>query len=235
MIAVTFALKSESADFLRLLQEKRTAAGQHAITGALGRHQISVLHSGVGGREARARVSTFLRHHRPDFLLSSGFAGALHDGWRPGQLLLAENFSAPTTYATARTALENIARPGKLMTATSIVDSADARLELARLHGVDAVDMETEVIAEVCAAKRIPMLSLRVISDTPSSPFPAPPEVLFNMDRQRTDLVTLGVYIVRHPTAVAKLIRFGRQIAAARAALADGLQRLLSEPAFAEF
>lgn len=227
MIAVTFALESESSDFIRLLQHPRKDVRRHTVTGALGHHAISVLHSGVGEIATRARIDGFLTAQTPRLLISSGFAGALDDSLDPGALFLAENFSSTDLHAAAKTSLP-FAAVGKLQTINSIVDSTSARADLARTHGAGAVDMETEFITAACAARDIPMLSLRVISDTPQRPFPAPPSVLFDVERQRTDLARVGFYIATHPAKLGRFVAFARQIARARAALARGLHTLLS-------
>lgn len=227
MIAVTFALESESSDFIRLLQHPRKDVPRHTVTGALGHHAITVLHTGVGEIATRARIDGFLAAQTPRLLISSGFAGALDDSLDPGTLFLAENFSTTDLGAAAKTSLP-LAAEGKLQTINSIVDSTSARAELARTNGADAVDMETEFIATTCAARDIPMLSLRVISDTPKRPFPAPPAVLFDVARQRTDFSRVGLYIATHPARLGRFIAFARQIARARAALARGLHTLLT-------
>lgn len=228
MIAVTFALSSESAAFVKLLANcRRTPRGAiEFVTGECAGRSISVVHTGVGEKSTRARLSGFLEQEKPELLISSGFAGALHDAWQPGDLLLARNVSSEGLYAAAEKALPQ-AKRGNITTAHMIVDSAAARTELAQRHRADAVDMESEIIAEMCANRDIPMLSLRAISDTPASPFPIPPDVLFDIQRQRTDAVRLFFYIATHPGVIANFATFARQIRAARAALADALCLLI--------
>jgi hypothetical protein len=129
-----------------------------------------------------------------------------------GDLLLAENFSDPRLLADAQSLL--VSRVGRLVTAAHVIESASDRARLAREDGAAAVDMETEWIARACAARKIPMLSLRVISDTVAAPFPVPPAVLFDLERQKTDAFRLGVHLLKHPAQIVRLIRFARQIAA---------------------
>ena len=74
MIAVTFALPSESCDFRRLL------GGRH--------REVKILHTGVGAAIARTRLEPFLDSQRFDFLISSGFAGGTDPSLRPGDLFL---------------------------------------------------------------------------------------------------------------------------------------------------
>jgi hypothetical protein len=83
--------------------------------------------------------------------------------------------------------------------------------------------METEFIAEACAACAIPMLSLRVISDTPRNPFPAPANVLFDIERQQTHMLKLATHLLTHPSRLPRLIRFADRIARARKILAEAL------------
>jgi hypothetical protein len=94
-----------------------------------------------------------------------------------------------------------------------------------------AVDMETQFIADICASHGIPLLSLRVISDSPKAPFPAPPELLFDIERQRTNYRSLLLHIAKHPRVIGRLQTFGRQITDARRVLAEALCCLIAEGA----
>jgi adenosylhomocysteine nucleosidase len=188
-----------------------------------------VLHTGVGEPFAARRVREFLREREPEFLLSAGFAGALSDSWQPAELLIAQNFSSERLRVAAQNSLGH-ARIGTLSTNSAIVDASAARAELAQT-GADAVDMETRCIAELCATKAVPMLSLRAISDTPSHPFPAPPELLFDIARQRTNFARLACYVATHPAAISRFTSFARQIKLARLALAEALRILLNSNA----
>jgi hypothetical protein len=89
--------------------------------------------------------------------------------------------------------------------------------------------METEFITRVCGMHGIPVLSLRVITDTPLQPFPAPPNVLFDVSMQRTNLVKLAAFFLAHPSRLPSLAQFARTIARARTTLADAIVALLRE------
>jgi purine-nucleoside phosphorylase len=212
MIAVTFALPSESSDFVRLLSGR----GQ----------DVALLHTGVGKKACRARIEPFLDRQRFDLLISSGFAGGIDSSLGVGDLLLAENFSDPQPLIRARAIL--VSRVARLVTADRVIESETDRARLAREHNAAAVDMETEWIAQACAERKLPMLSLRAISDTATAPFPAPPAVLFDLERQKTDPLKLGVHLLKHPSHFVRLIRFARQIATVRANLAAALYELIA-------
>ncbi|MGE5208855.1 MAG: hypothetical protein ACM3KL_05925, partial [Alphaproteobacteria bacterium] len=68
-----------------------------------------------------------------------------------------------------------------------------------------------------------PLLSLRAISDTPGQPFPIAPTILFNLEKQRTDMATLITFLVAHPGRIPCLIQFARRIAHVRKILANAL------------
>jgi nucleoside phosphorylase len=211
MVAVTFALPAESRDFRRMLQNRE--------------EEVAILHTGVGERACRERLGSFLDSHKFQHLISCGFAGGIDPALLVGDLLFAENFCDPRLLAGARALIDG--HVGKLVTADAIIESAADRQQFAQQNGAAAVDMETEFIARECAVRQLPMLSLRAISDTAAAPFPAPPSVLFDLERQKTDPWPIAIYLLRHPTGVVRLMRFARQVANARAKLAIALDALL--------
>jgi adenosylhomocysteine nucleosidase len=232
MISITFALPTESADLVGKLRDlKRTACGDsEMIAGTIQGRDTTVFHTGVGPKISASRIEDFLNARQPEYLISAGFAGAVSEDLQTGDLLLGANFSDPQLLANAQRSLANYdTRVGKLFTSTSIVDSAAGRNEIARAAGAAAVDMETAVIAKACAARSVPLLSLRVISDSLREPLPAPPDVLFDVDRQRTNYNTLLRHVVLHPAAISGLVRFSRKISYARGALTKAILAVTAE------
>ncbi len=230
MIAITFALSAESSDFVGRL-ENRGAVSREGVESTRGRlhgKTIAVIHTGVGKKECRERMEIMLRRERFEFLISAGFAGALEKDLRVGHLLVAENFSSPQMLGSPKLVLADEGTfLGKLLTVPRMVDAVAERESLNKKTGAAAVDMETETLAEICAAHDLPMLSLRSISDTASEPFPAPAHVLFDVAKQKTDFVRLGSYLLTHPSAFARLNAFRERVAIARRTLADGLEQIL--------
>jgi nucleoside phosphorylase len=222
MIAVTFALPAESSAFLRRLGNKSRShrEGIRTIRGKIDDRTIEVLHTGVGEKTCRQRMASFLQDRKFDCLISAGFAGALDDKLHTGDLLFAENFS---TVQLNEMRPRLVIRHGNLLTVPSIIDSIDERRKIAQTTSAAAIDMETEFIARGCAEHGVPLLSLRVISDTPSEPFPGPSKILFDVERQRTNAMKLSLHLLRHPTVIPRLILFARRIARARKTLANAL------------
>ena len=231
MMAVTFALPAESSGFLRLLQNKskRRNNGITTIAGKIDNHVIEIFHTGVGGKICRQRIARFLKDRKLECLISAGFAGALNDQLRVGDLLLAKNFSTVELSGTPNSLATFPIHIANLLTVPSMIDSSEERNRIAQTTGAVAVDMETEFIARSCAEHGVPLLSLRVISDTPGQPLPAPPNVLFDLDEQRTNFGRLAVYLARNPPAVWRLISFAHQIRRARERLSNAIIALVRE------
>lgn len=116
-----------------------------------------------------------------------------------------------------------------MLTVPALIDSNEERNETARKSGATAADMETEFIARICAARGIPLLSLRVITDAPREPFPAPAHVLFDIEHQRTPMAALIMFFLARPNRIPRLIQFARRIAHARKTLANALVGILRE------
>jgi nucleoside phosphorylase len=229
MIAVTFALPTESHEFLRSLSSKFRGDrnGVCIIRGKIDDREVEVLHTGVGERVCRHRIGKLLQNQHFDYLISAGFAGALTDDLRVGDLVLAKNFSTVDLSETRASRSGLPIHIANLLTVPALINSGEERNNLALTSGATAVDMETEFIARACAAHAIPLLSLRVISDTPRSLFPAPMDILFDIERQQTNVPKLVAYLVAHPTRVARLVQFARRIVRARKILASGVLEIV--------
>jgi nucleoside phosphorylase len=228
-IAVTFALPAESSEFLRRLGSRFRAVrnGISIVCGTIGDRSIEVIHTGVGESICRERIAKFLENQHFDFLISTGFAGSLNDKLQVNELLLAKNFST-LDLKHAQSSLSNVPiNAVNMVTVPALIDSSEERERMARESGASAVDMETESIARACTAHGIPLLALRVVTDTPTQPFPAPASVLFDVERQRTDFTQVTLHFLKHPNAIPRLIAFARKIAYAREILAAAVIQIV--------
>src|SRR5947208_6420718 len=232
MIAITFALPAESSGFVALIRDKRRAVSgdTEIIYGEINQRPIAIFHTGIGRKACQANGDNCLPVERPDMWISSGVAGGVGEDLRVGDLFLAENFSDRELLSAAQRLLgDRKARTAKLFTSTTIVDSTAQRNEIARAQGALAIDMETETIARACIARGIRMLSLRAISDSSDEPFPAPPHLLFDLERQRTDMAKLSLYLLKHPSNVWRFVRFTSRIRRVRQALTEAIVALLQQ------
>jgi len=223
MIAVTFALPAESSEFLRRLGNKSRIDrnGVSIIRGTIEHRSIEVIHTGVGEKICRGRIVKFLENQPFEVVISAGFAGSLNHQLQVNDLLVAKNFS---TVDLKHPSLSNVSiYPANMLTVPAMIDSEGEREAMARESGASAIDMETEFIARACAARGIPLLSLRVITDTLTQPFPAPPGVLFDVKLQRTHIISFAKFFLTNPRRISDLIQFAKRIARARKTLAGAL------------
>ena len=229
MIAVTFALPAESSEFLRRLGN-RSRGNRNSISvvrGTIGHRSIEVIHTGVGENVCRERIGKFLENQQFDFLISAGFAGSINHELHVNDLLVAKNFS---TVDLKHASLSNVSiYASNMFTVPALIDSSEERERIARESEASAIDMETEFIARACAAHGIPLLALRVITDTPTQPFPAPPSVLFDIQRQRTPIAVLARFFLAHPRRMPGLVQFARRISRARKTLSNALLRIVRD------
>jgi nucleoside phosphorylase len=230
-IAVTFALPAESSEFLRQLGNKSRADrnGISIVCGTIGGRSIEVMHTGVGETICRERIAKFLENQQFDFLISAGFAGSLNDELQVNDLFVAKNFST-VDLKLAQPSLSNVSiNAVNMLSVPALIDSSEERERMARESGASAVDMETESIACACATHRIPLLALRVITDTPTQPFPAPPNALFDIQQQRIHIAVLAKFFLAHPARIPGLVQFARRIARARKTLSNALVQIVRE------
>jgi nucleoside phosphorylase len=231
MIAITFALPTESSAIVSRLSKRTNIVhdGMTTIRGYIAANEVEILHTGVGGSMCGRCIEKFLRDQDFKFLISAGFAGALIHAFKIGDLILAANFSDPQLLQAAQRMLDGRSvHTLKLSTVPTMIDCNADRAALAASSGAVVVDMETKSIADACALRRIPLLSVRVISDTPEEPLPAPAKVLFDIQRQRTPFSRLATYAATHPSVIGRLLRFQRKIAKTREILAEALVALVS-------
>ena len=228
-IAVTFALPAESSEFLRRLGNKSRANrnGLSIVHGTIDHRSVEVLHTGVGENICRQRIGKFFENQQFDFLISAGFAGSLNHELQVNDLLVAKNFS---TLDLKHASLSNVSiYAANMLTVPALIDSGEERQRIAHESGASAVDMETEFIARACAVHGIPLLALRVITDTPTQPFPAPASVLFDIQQQRTHIAVLAKFFLARPTHVPSLVQFARRISRARKTLSNALVRIVRD------
>ncbi|MBS0210342.1 MAG: nucleoside phosphorylase [Planctomycetes bacterium] len=182
-VGIVFALGIEAGGLIDLLGATHTTHGDgfKVRTGTLAGRQLALVEAGVGPRAAERGTRALLMGHRPDWVISAGFSGALQASAKRGDIVLAQNI---VTTDGARLNIDLkvdadwLARtPGChagqiLMTDQVVATPADKRA-LGERHQALCVDMESFVVAEVCRQARQRCLAVRVISDTVDDALPA--------------------------------------------------------------
>jgi len=210
MIATVFALEFESVGF-RAVQSPQMC--------------VSVWTLGVAGCRSAGALERLIDRHRPEIIVSAGFSGALQPGLGVGTIVVGENYT-DSRIAGILPVLPNV-RVGAIVTVDEILETAEKKKALGERSGALAADMETGHIHRICHAVRIPMVSIRCISDDLTQDMPVPGHVLINPETSRPDPAAVFRYLFRHP---AKTAGFAKLVAGARTAqhsLARALQEIL--------
>jgi adenosylhomocysteine nucleosidase len=236
--ALLFALEIESGGLDDLLDCVTTfrGAGFRVRQGTLGGKGVIVVRCGVGRSSAARAAQAVLDGHRPAWLISAGFAGALSPSLGRGEILVADHvIDREQHHAVDLTAIphELLAGPavrvGTLLTADRIIATAEEKKSLGAQFGALAVDMETAAVAEVCRRAAARFLAVRIISDAVDESLPPEIELLA---RQKSGAGRLGAAlgaIVRRPGCLKDMLRLKQSALLASDRLAAYLARLIPQ------
>ncbi len=192
--------------------------------------------TGDGPKRAASGAAIFLERHRPSAVFGAGLGGALSPGLSVGQIVASRRvrFEVGDTATPDPRLLERAiaagARPGTLVTVDRPVVSAAAKAVLAGTHaGEDAMvaDMESAAWAKEAAARGIPYLVLRAVSDAADEELPA-----FLTEAVGTDGSIRRGEVARRallePSSWVTLLRMRRRLHDCSTALGAFLARMLA-------
>src|SRR2546430_13480617 len=151
MIAVTFALPAESSEFIRRLRDRTGVDrnGVRIIAGKINDRAIEVLHTGVGEKACRQRVAKFLQDQQFDVLISTGFAGALNDQLKVGDLLLAKNFSTIELNNRRKSFSSLPIHEADLLTVRALIDSNYERNKIADREHTSELQSQSNLVCRL--------------------------------------------------------------------------------------
>jgi adenosylhomocysteine nucleosidase len=187
-IAIVFALALESDGFVNLLDSRVTTrcASYLEHAGRLNERSIVVAESGIGARPAAKATEDLIAVHKPQWIVSAGFAGALADGFRRGDILMAErlmdlrNNKLSVGFKMDRETIEatRSLHVGGLLSVDGLIRTPNERRKLAERHDAVACDTETMAVATACRREKVRFLSVRVITDAVDDRLPVEVERL---------------------------------------------------------
>ncbi|MBC7961821.1 MAG: phosphorylase [Steroidobacteraceae bacterium] len=213
-------------------------AGRCSIAG----HQILLVESGMGFKNAAGAAEMVIRDRAPDLLISAGFCGGIAAELRVGDVVVAKKMvivsetgieDLPTAIPAA--GLNFVVRQsacgarvfGGTFAGTAVITSK-AKLVGMLSNGCPCpvVEMESAAIALVAAENGIPLIAIRSVSD------PVDEELGFSLDefcdnslRIRPGRVLLT--ILRKPRIIPQLVRLAGNSRIAAKSLTAALEKLL--------
>jgi adenosylhomocysteine nucleosidase len=205
---ICFALKEEAAPFRKI---------------AAGKSGVAILIVGIGRANAEKSVRAFLATTSPKLVLTCGFAGGLNPDLKLGDVVF--EIPKPSTFNLQLST--RAATPAKFFCADRIATTVAEKKKLRAETGADAVEMESAAIHAVCAEKKIPCVTVRVISDTAREDLPLDFNLLAKAD-QSLDFGKLFLAIAKSPGKIGALMQLQKKTQFAAQQLADVLEKIIS-------
>jgi adenosylhomocysteine nucleosidase len=178
-VGIITALPMEIEDFIDRLRgvRKYRAAALTLLEGEYNHKIVVVAVAGVGRPAARRAAELLLAGHRPSWMISAGFAGALNPALARNGLVLPGEILDP---AGRRFPIEppgslGTGIPftrGRLLTVDRLILDSAEKAELHRAFQADVVDMESSAVAAVCEERLVRFFAVRVISDDARADLP---------------------------------------------------------------
>jgi adenosylhomocysteine nucleosidase len=226
-ILVTFAVRAEFAPWQRRRNFVRVAGDWPVFDAMFGAVRVRAVLTGMGQDHALKAAQRFLAE-KPEICVSTGLAGALRDGYRPGDIVAARLVSEvgqPVAVASHSELLSTAVDCGarrieRLATSRTLVTRTEQKRQLG--NQAEAVDMESYTILAEAARHGVPGIAIRAVSDTADFDLP------FNFARAtdaRGQIRVAGVVsqVLRRPSGLPGLLKLARDCRLASRRLADFL------------
>lgn len=187
---------------------------------------VSVLITGMGQTNAAREFEATAPRIKPGLVITAGFAGALDPDLATGAVL----FDADPLTGLNPQLLRAGARPATFHCANRVAVTAHVKAQLRKQTKADAVEMESGIIRSICAERRVPSATVRVVLDTAAQDLPLDFNKLMN-SAMRIDTLKLALAVARAPGKIAALLKLQAQTRSAAMALAKVLNRALGNSA----
>jgi adenosylhomocysteine nucleosidase len=141
----------------------------------------TVLRTGIGSAAATAALSRLPAD--PGLIVCAGFAGALREDLRCGDLVASQLTPCPKAAKVLEAAAVGLGlapRFGRLLHSDFVLATPEQKREAGARSGALAVDMESAAVAEWARKRGLPALAVRVVFDELDRPLPAPGWAMLN-------------------------------------------------------
>ena len=207
-VLVCFAVKEEARGFQKLLGK---------------RADLKVILVGMGRRNAERAIRAELGKERPRLVLTCGFAGGLSPELATGTVV----FAADPETGLEPPLLAAGAKPARFHCAERVAATIEEKRALRQATGADAVEMESQVICDVCREQKICCATVRAILDTAGEDLPLDFNQLMTPE-QKMSYGKLAMALAKSPGKVRGLLHLQRQSRTAAEKLGQVLAGLLS-------
>jgi adenosylhomocysteine nucleosidase len=231
MICFAFPLAHEAESLLKLCKQKDqfTIAGVHCVIGNLGRRaNVLIARIGMGEAAAVDNTATIFEYFKLKAMILAGYGGALVPPLRVGQVVVSSNYSSEAVLGFLR--MLSGFDFASFCTIDEIVGTPAARDAVARAGDAQVCDMETEAVVSMVAARQVPFLAVRAISDDYQHVLPVGALAAgFNASLGKPTPFRLLGRLISHPGEISPMVKFIGDLSLARKNLTRFLQTLNNE------
>lgn len=243
-ILIVGALKNEIAELKKRLKAAPHSQhdGTHSFEGQLEARPVILAYTGIGEAATRVGLQELVTKKDVALVVGIGFAGALVDGLKTGDIVVAtevcrETASAGQLVIRADGQLVRLAErvlkeeagqhEGRLVTVEhALTDEAQKRATAERTQAI-AVDMESAALASFCQERSIPFIVVRSILDPVEATVPDP--AAFMDPLKGVSPKKLTTYLLKNPQSVWQLPQLAHHAKQARRSLTTAVLSLMQE------
>lgn len=180
-----------------------------------------VVCGGIGSEAARRATEAVIALYKPHTVWSVGFAGALDQCMRVGELL-----EARCVVDASDGSRVDVANGAGVLVSFSSVAGEKQKSRLAKAYGAQAVDMEAASVAKGAQAHGLTFAAVKVISD--EAGFPMPSMERFTGKDGKFRSASFALYGVLRPWLWGTMMQLARNSAKAARALCEHLNKSVS-------
>ena len=226
MLALLGALREEITGLQRhmVLEEASMQEDCRVFRGRYKNKAIVLVQTGIGKERAETATKFILEHYPVTTMISLGFAGALTEGLKIGDIILCSTIYCGNGQINrgpwqeslrSDTSLVSLASQGRGVTTAGLyrgssvtvaepASSSKAKQDLSKAFPAEVVDMESYWIARIASTRHIPFIAIRAISDTMQDSLIPFDQILDSNGKWRLKKVAL--YFLSHPQHVIRLL-----------------------------
>ena len=226
VIAFACAMPMELRPLRRRLGLRKTTLG---YAGRIGDRAVIAVITGIGPTLAEAATCRLLDAVDVDLVIVVGIAGAVESHTPIGTLVLPRLVISRVDgrgHQPTPLAIDSVR--GTLCTTDQLLLDPALYADL-RAHGVVALDMETAAVAKACEERGVPWSVVRAISDRAGEGLVDPDTIDLTHPDGRPNLSAVIRYLVKHPTALHRLIRLAKDANLAAEQAADAAIKFLTD------
>lgn len=236
-VAVVFALDIEAGGLEDLLDGDVTVRGHgfRARLGELAGRQVAVIRSGPGPKAAARATEAVIDGHRPTWVISAGFAGALRPDVERGDIVVADSLmdcegrcvAVDRTPFPAELVEARRVHVGPFLAVERIVCRPDRKRALGAEHSALAVEMESLAVAGVCQRRNTRLLAVRSVTDTVDEALPRDVEHLMRQTSRAGQIGAALGALMQRPGSFSDMLSLRETALTCSDRLAKFLARLI--------